>query len=359
MTDSKDSKNHLPTQKKIEDAREKGEIARSQEVNTATVYLAFCICIVSFGREILEGTVLTLRAIWEIGITTQARDIAVSPIGALRTALLQQLTLLGLVFVIMPAMVIVVNIARQSIIFTVGNIAFKRSRISPIEGIKNKIGPSGLFDFAKGIAKSTLFTLILIVFTAPPLEGFSIFVGFEHGQFLDYKFSTLKLLLIYISAISIVLAIFDIAWQKHLFTKKNMMSFQEMKEEMKDTESDPHFKAIRRQRGVDLTSTQLSQAIKEADVVIVNPTHFAAALSWDPQQAPAPIICATGIDHRALHIKAMAREIGIPIYVDIQTARSLAINLNVGDSIEPKHYAAVAAAIKFSKRQRRETFSSL
>ena len=354
MTDTKDSKNYLPTQKKIEDARAKGEIARSQEVNTATVYFAFCICMLTYGHEILAETVLTLRAIWEVGLNTQTQGFEVDSTGVLRSALQQHLTPVGLVFLVMPAMVIGVNVAKRSIIFTFGNIAFKRSRISPIGGIKNKLGPSGLFEFAKGVAKSTLFIIILTAFIAPPLEGFAIFAKFEYGQFLDYKFSTLTSLFIYISAISIALAILDIAWQNHLFTKKNMMAFQEMKEEVKDTESDPHFKAIRRQRGFDLTSTQLSQAIKEADVVIVNPTHFATALTWDLEQSPTPVVCASGIDHRALHIKTMARELGIPIYVDIQTARSLTINLNVGDSIEPRHYAAVAAAIRFSKTQRRE-----
>lgn len=347
---SDQDKNQLPTQKKLEDARLKGDIPRSPEINTTAVYLAFFLCLYISGGTILANVVLIFREVWSSHLATiiPPSDIMIQSTQSLLQELLPSI---GFLLLSMPVAVLAINIVRRGIVFTPSNLLPKTNRISPLEGLKNKLGPNGWFEFLKGVTKALIFSGIVIITISPDLSEFPHLSQIDHHQVLAFFFSQISEIFLYVTVISSSLAILDCGWQHHRHIKKNMMSHQEVKDEFKDAEGDPHFKAIRRQRGFEMTSQQMAQAVKDADVVIVNPTHYAVALTWNVEKASAPIVSALGVDHIALRIRSIAEEHSIPIHIDIPTARALALNCNIGDEIQPEHYAAVAAAIRFSRRR--------
>lgn len=352
MSDSQE-KTNLPTPKKLQDSRNKGEIVRSQEVNSAIIYLVLLTGIWSVSSVHVERSIFILQNLW---LSVSEADGAVTGGGGYsfsRTAVAKVMISAWLILLVLPISIIAFHLVRRGIIFTGANIHPKLSRMSPLSGVKNKFGLNGIFDFLKGVIKSTIFVLILIYLLSPQLADLPGYLLLLYPNFFGVFFEEVFLIVVVVAAISIGLAIVDYAWQHHRFIKKNMMSQQELKDEFKESEGDPHFKAKRRQIGAELTSHQLRKVVEEADVVIVNPVHFAVALEWKADVHVAPIVTGIGFDHRALLIKRLAQEYGRPIYVDIPTARALATNLSIGDVVPQEHYAAVAAAIRFA----RDTFS--
>jgi flagellar biosynthetic protein FlhB len=133
-----------------------------------------------------------------------------------------------------------------------------------------------------------------------------------------------------------------------------MMTRQEMTEEHKESEGDPHFRAHRRQRGQEIAMNRMLRAVPEADVVLVNPTHYAVALKWNRKDGRAPVCIAKGRDEVAARIRERANAAGVPVHRDPPTARALHAALDIGDEIGREHYQAVAAAIRFAEAMRKK-----
>ncbi len=136
--------------------------------------------------------------------------------------------------------------------------------------------------------------------------------------------------------------------------RKNRMSDKEIRDEMKDAEGDPHMKQQRRQRGQEIAMNQMLSDVPKADVIVVNPTHYAVALQWSRNQGEAPVVTAKGVDEVARRIREIAHESAIPIHRDPPTARALHASVEIGSEIAPDHYRAVAAAIRFADMIRRK-----
>ncbi len=153
--------------------------------------------------------------------------------------------------------------------------------------------------------------------------------------------------------VALIIGGIDFLWQRFDHLRKNRMSHQEVRDEVKQQEGDPHMKSERRARGAQIASEQMMADVPKADVIIVNPTHFAVALKWSREPGAAPHCVAKGVDHMALAIRKIASEHGVPIRHDPPTARALYATTRIGDQIDPDHYRAVAAAIRFAETMRR------
>lgn len=153
--------------------------------------------------------------------------------------------------------------------------------------------------------------------------------------------------------IAVTVAGVDLVWQRFDHARKLRMSFQDMKQEAKSSEGDPYIKAQRRQRGQAIATNRMLLDVPTADVVIVNPTHYAVALKWSRARGSAPVCVAKGEDEIALKIREIAATAGIPVHADPPTARALHATVELGREITPEHYRAVAAAVRFADRMRR------
>lgn len=351
-------KSHEPTQKKLDDARKKGEIARSNDVNVALSYFGIWLLLLTVGAFAISNLGVVLQTSLREAANPQ-RSLVFSS-GVFAPILLGAGSFVGL-FAAGPACLIVVALVSQrALIFTLSKLMPKLSRISVIKNAGNKFGRGGLFEFAKSFVKLTVYSLCLALFlwaNADIVVGAS--AGTDRGAILvlfDLLISFLSLVVLIAAAIAII----DYGWQVMEHQRKNRMSHKEMRDQSKDSEGDPHLKQARRMRAQEIAHSQMMSDVPTADVIIVNPTHYAVALKWEGSRTAAPICVAKGVDEIALRIRAVASDSKVAIHSDPPTARALFAVVEIGQEIKPEHYAAVAVAIRFAEAlrqgKRREAF---
>ncbi len=352
--DDSGEKTHDPTPKKLEDARKKGDIAKSNDLTVAMVYLGFLIAIMATG-----GTAIGLAAS-KLTIFLSSPDLLLDKIlgpGGLRltgSIVLSIIAPLAPLFALPFAAAILSLIGQQAIIVAPSKLAVKLNRISPIAGAKNKFGTSGLVEFAKTFIK--MFAVGLVVFFY--LRGkFDEIIGLTRSSpvaMAGMMMEVLVDLLISICVLAVLVGVADLLWQKFNHQKKLRMSFQDLKDEGKAAEGDPHTKAQRRQRGREIATNRMMLDVPKADVIIVNPTHYAVALKWSKKKGSAPVCVAKGEDEVAARIREIASEAGVPIHSDPPTARAIHATVKVGREIPPEQYRAIAAALRFAEIMRKK-----
>ncbi len=350
--DNDQEKEHAPSQKKLDDARKKGEIPRSQDLTTAGMYAGFLVAIVGFGAQVVAtfgGLTMSMLDRPDVLSDLVFAESGTSVAGGFLVELAKSLIPL---FVLPGAVVIVLLVSTRSIVFAPDKITPKLSRISVVSNAKNKFGRSGLFEFVKSMSKLLIYSAVLALFLSyklPEIIGSLSASPAMAGRMLAVL--SIQFLSI-VFGISLVLGGVDFMWQTQEHIRKNRMSMQDLKDEHKSSEGDPHAKQQRRQKGYDIAMNSMMSAIPDADVVIVNPTHYAVVLTWSRDQGSAPTCVAKGVDEVAHKIREIANENAVPIHSDPPTSRALYASVEVGDEVPPDLYRAVAAAIRFSEEIR-------
>ncbi|KAA2315578.1 flagellar biosynthesis protein FlhB [Pseudooceanicola sediminis] len=350
--DQSSEKPHEPTQRKLQKAREQGEVPRSNDLSTAAAYGGLCIAGVAVGGPALirlGGTLQSLIDRPESLAPLYFDGAGTTPTGGLMASVALSL----LPFFLVPAVAaLTAVIAQQAFVVSADKIRPKLSRISVISNAKNKFGRGGLFEFFKSFAKLLIYSACLYFFVSAKLPEMI------NTLYLGPGITTATLLrlciefLFIVFLISLVIGGVDFLWQRAEHMRKNRMSDKDMRDEFKDSEGDPHMKQQRRQRGQEIANSQMMADLPKADVVIVNPTHYAVALKWDRTRGSAPVCLAKGVDEVAAVMRRIAGEHAIPIHSDPPTARKLHATVEIGDQIDPDDYRAVAAAIRFADQMR-------
>ncbi|WP_394180909.1 flagellar type III secretion system protein FlhB [Yoonia maritima] len=350
-TDASD-KQFEPTQKKLDDAREKGEIAKSTDLTTAAAYGGLLLVGMTMGAQALVNLGTSLAAILSQAdeISVLIFDGSVQPMqgGIIRAVMVNTAPWFGL-----PTLLAVFSIiAQRAFVVTTSKIEPKLNRISLISGIKNKFGRQGLFEFAKSLAKLTIYATIMGFFLRSQLERIVASMYQPPGIVVAILGKILLELMAIVVVVAIVLGGADYLWQRAEHIRKNRMSRKDMTDEMKQSEGDPMMKQQRRMKGQAIAMNKMLAEVPTADVVIVNPTHYAVALKWDRASKTAPICVAKGVDESAAKIREIAFENAVPVHSDPPTARALHAGVEIGQTIDPEHYRAVAAAIRFAETMR-------
>lgn len=342
-----------PTPQRLAEARRKGDIPRSQDVNTAATYLALLAVVATSGGLALQqaGSVLMVF----IDQPDRLTGLILGPGGAGLSAsiIAQALSALAPVFVVPIAAVIVSLFAQQAITVSGDKLRPKLDRISILANAKRKFGVAGIVEFLKALVKLLAIATALTLFLVRDLDRMIGATTAEPKVLGGLLLRSLFVILLLTTLIAVTIAAVDFVWQRFEHTRRLRMSFQDMREEAKQSEGDPHMKAQRRSRAEAIASNQMMLDVPKADVVIVNPTHFAVALKWSRRKGSAPACVAKGEGALALRIRAVAETAGVPIHSDPPTARALFATVPVGREIAPEHYRAVAAAIRFSERMRK------
>lgn len=345
-------KSHEPTQRRLEEMRRQGDVPRSAELTSAAGLLGFTLGLT------MSGGGLAL-AIGDMGITLLGQADRVAPRLLSAQGGLSGRILGGVLMPLIPvfgiplAMILGLAFVQRSLIMVPSRLAPKLSRISPIATARHRFGREGLVAFARSLAKAALVLVTLgyvIMPVLPELVGRADLDAAPASLWLGHL--ALRLLAA-TSALAVVFGGLDWGWQWWLHRQRALMSREELKEEMRDSDGDPHLKAHRRRRGQEIALNKMMAEVKGADVVIVNPTHYAVALKWKRSDRRPPRVVAKGVDDVAARIRARAAESGVPIYSDPPTARALHASVPLGKTIPPDHYRAVAAAIRFAERMRR------
>ncbi len=346
-------KEYEATQKRLDEARKRGEVPRSPEITTAAAYGGLVLAALIAG----PATVDRLGALGT-GFLAQPDRLGATILGpgdgALGGILASFAVAIAPFFVAPIILVIVALVAQRAIIFTPEKLMPKASRVSPLSNAKQKFGRSGLFEFAKSFVKLVVISSILGLFLAARMDEILATLALPPGPVARHLGELVIAFLFLTLIVAASIAIIDYLWQRAEHLRRNRMSHKDMKDEMKESEGDPHLRQKRRQRGYEIATRRMIADVAKSDVVIVNPTHFAVALRWRRTDQAAPVCLAKGVDAVAARIREAAQEGGIPLYRDAATARRLHAEVEIGDEILPAHYRAVAAAIRFSEKMRKK-----
>lgn len=342
-----------PTQHKLDEARKKGDVARSSDLDTAATYGGILIVALAAGASTTERAGSAMQALLDQPGVIADLVFDGSGASALSGLLIAMVLALAAWFVIPASLVILSNLAQQSLVFAPEKLRPKLSRVNPIQNAKNKYGVTGLFEFAKSFVKLLAFSAVLGIYLMARLSDMAGSVHAEARMIGALMMDMIIEFLLVVLVVTLAIGAIDFLWQRFDHRRKLRMSHKDVRDEHKNQEGDPYFKQERRQRGTRIAMDQMMANVPEADVVIVNPTHFAVALKWSRLPGSAPECVAKGQDHVALAIRERAFELGVPVHSDPPTARALFASVEIGQEISPDHYQAVAAAIRFAETMRR------
>ncbi len=351
--DDESDKSLEPTQHKLDEARKKGDVARSADLDTAATYGGILLVALAAGAATTERAGAAMQALLDQPGAIADLVFDGSGASALSGVLIAMAGSLAAWFVIPAALVILSNLAQQSLVFAPEKLRPKLSRINPIQNAKNKYGITGLFEFAKSLVKLLAFSAVLGVYLMARLSDMAGSVHAEARMVGALMMDMIVEFMMVVLLVTLAIGSVDFLWQRFDHRRKLRMSHKEVRDEHKNQEGDPHFKQERRQRGTRIAMEQMMGDVPDADVVIVNPTHFAVALKWSRLPGSAPECVAKGQDHVALAIRERAFEAGVPVHHDPPTARALFATVEIGQEITPDHYQTVAAAIRFAETMRR------
>ena len=349
-----EDKQFEPTQKKLDDARRKGEIAKSNDLITAAGYAGLLIAALSIGPSLMIGFASAMTT-----LLSQASELAQisfdGPQQPLMGGVLFETGRSFLLWFLIPmAMAILAVFAQRAFVFAPSKLVPKLSRISPMTGAKNKLGREGLFEFAKSFAKLLLYSGLLGTYLIFEFDRM-VATMFLSPAMITVEMARLTVtLLLIVLIIAFALGALDFLWQRAQHLRKNKMSRKELMDELKQSDGDPMLKQQRRQKGIDLATNQMLAEVGSADVVIVNPVHYAVALKWSRLPGSAPKCVAKGVDEIAARIREAAAEHAIPIYSDPPTTRAVYAATEIGEEIDVSFYRPVAAAIRFAEKMRRK-----
>lgn len=338
-----------PTQKRLDDALERGDVAKSQEVNTWFMIAGATLVISSFSGSI-GGIQTPLR-----NLIANSWMIRVDGPGLLM--LMQNLeyvlfAALGLPILMLIIAAIAGNMLQHRLVWSAESLTPKFSKISPMEGAKRIFGKQALANFAKGLFKLTALGSVMTAILWPERHRLESMLRFDPAALLGVIISLTLHLMGAVVAMLAVVAIADYFFQYRQWYERQKMSLREMKDEFKQSEGDPHIKGRIRQLRQQRMKKRMMAAVPKASVIITNPTHYSVALSYE-RGMPAPICVAKGVDLIALKIREIAGEHNIPIVENVPLARALYANVEIDEEIPVEHYHAVAEIIGYVMGLRR------
>ncbi len=344
-------KEHDPTQKRLDDARQRGEFARSQDLLSAAGIAGFVLVSIGMGAAaLMQAGEAAMVMIDQSGRIADAMAHGGKPV--LMQALAAMMMPL-LPFLLVPGLaVIAVLFATRGLVLSGQKLMPKLSRISPMATARQKFGLDGLFEFGKSTVKLLVISVALGLFVVQRAPAIMNSLALAPAMSLMLMLRLLSEFLLLALVILGAVGGLDFFWQHFRHQRRNRMSRKDLIDEMKESEGDPHVKGQRRQRAQEIATNQMLADVPGADVIIVNPTHYAVALKWQRGSRTAPICVAKGVDEIAARIREKAAEGGVPVHSDPAAARAIYASVDIGEQIKTEHFKAVAAAIRFAEAMR-------
>jgi flagellar biosynthetic protein FlhB len=348
-------KTEKATPKKRQDARKKGQVLKSAEVNTAVLTTCMFIIIFAMGGWIVRNMSALLSHylgnMWTVQSDPGQADIAASIGLAIQEFLWMLLPLMAVAFVIG----IVVNLAQVGFLVTGETIKPKLSKISPIQGFKKLFSVRSVVEMLKAILKITMITFVVY---QEYMKNFNAFPGM---MLLDLPNAAAVILdmamaiAIKACAVLIVIGLADYLYQWWEYERNLKMSKHEVKQEIKQNEGDPLIRHKRREKQRQMSMMRMMRAIPDADVVITNPTHYAVAVRYNEAENDAPVVLAKGKDRVAAKIRQIAEEHRVEIVENKPVAQALYMACEVGQRIPFDMFAAVAEILSYVYKKRHST----
>ncbi|WP_199258780.1 flagellar type III secretion system protein FlhB [Paracoccus binzhouensis] len=352
MSEDDDDKQYDASESKLRKAREEGDVPRSAELQSALMYLGFWFAVIFAAAWAVPAWVrMAARALgsepWPDAAGRSVMDLA-------RALALQAggATLAAVAIMALPILLGIV--VQRSLVLTPKKLLPDPKRINPFRNAGQKFGKSGLVSFAISLGKALLVGAGGWFLYGALLSWLMRSESMAELQWVEALGLILRRAIWLALGIGIAFAGIDLLWKRLEYLKRHRMTRREMQDEHKESEGDPHLKAARRQKGVDIVLSSMLADVEKADVIIVNPTHYAVALEWKRGSGRAPVCLAKGVDEVARRIRERANDHRVPIWSDPPCARALHATVEIGAEIRPEHFAPVAAAIRFAEAMRKK-----
>ena len=348
-------KTEEPSAKKLRESMEKGQFAKSREFAPLSVlvvgYAGFLTLSPSWGIDHQNFAINMFRWTGEVSHNPQ------STLHHMSADIMQHLwNIMGIPFVLLWVLVVFLNLAHHRFVIPKEALKFDIKKIDPISNAKEKFFSfNPLVELFKSLLKLGLLGYIVWRIVGKQWTTFPTLLWTTPSRSLQMLHETVWDIFWGCIPMVIFIAILDFGYQWYDNRKKLMMSRQELKDEMKNTDGNPEVKMQQRKRAYEMLSSKVNQQVPQADVVVVNPTHFSVALRYDKSEADAPIVVAKGVDFLALRIRLLADQHDIPIVENPPLARGLYFQTKEGQQIPPDFYAAVAEVLAMIYRRRNQS----
>lgn len=337
-----------PTPKRLQDAREKGQVARSQEVNHWFIILGFALIL-----GVMSPWVVNRIGLAMLPFIERPHDIIVesSTAQTLMYETVKEVAIaLSLPFLAMIVLALASGFLQFGLIFSFETLKPKLSKLSLVSGFKKIFGSRAIMEFLKGVLKITLIGAVIAAVIWPEGQKIVNLSDLQPQEILAFLRVESLRILIAVLAMMTVIAAADFAYQRYKHIKEMRMTRQEVRDETKQAEGDPLVKSRLRQIRMERSRRRMMAAVPSADVVVTNPTHYAIALKYNSEEMNAPTVVAKGIDDVALRIRDVARQNEVPLVENRPLAHALYDAVEIDEEVPPEHYKAVAEIIGYVMR---------
>jgi len=332
-----------PTQKRLDEAREKGDIASSRELGHWFMLAAGTLAVVALAPAAASTIVGDLAVFIE-----RPHTLNVDGLQGIAGRLIADVGLaLAPIVALLVAAAIAQGLVQHGAMLTPERIKPDLSKLSPLAGAKRMFSLRSVAELVKGLFKIGIVAVVAWVVLDGLLDGLPLLAMVPVGDGLDRLYDALVVMLAGVVAAMTVVALADVVWQHFSHRRKLRMTRQELRDEHKQSEGDPHIKARLRQIRVERSRRRMMAAVPTADVVITNPTHYAVALKYDQSTMRAPRVVAKGVDDLARRIRETAAAHDVAIFESPPLARALYAGVELDQEIRAEHYQAVAEIIAF------------
>lgn len=351
--DDDQEKSEEPSARKLEKAREEGNVSKSQEVSSTILLFMIFLVLSWYGDSLVEQS-RQLFVEFFMAIDQPVFNIDQAIYFSHRAGVIGAI-MVGPILLLLVVASIASNVVQTGPVFSLSVMGFKGSRISPLAGFGRLFSSKGLVELTKGLVKITLISIVIWQTVSGNIDTFMNLCLVPLNNILSETGHWTSTLVGRILAILLVLALADAAYQRFQYRKELRMTKQEVKDEYKQMEGDGQIKGQRRRLALKrIKKRRLDHAVLNSDVVVTNPTHFAVALRYDPDKSMAPIIMAKGTRLRALKIREFAQKYDIPILENPPVARALFATGEEDQQIPTELYQAVAEILAWVFKQKKE-----
>jgi flagellar biosynthetic protein FlhB len=342
--DSENEKTEDPTQKRLDDAHQKGDVVKSQEVNTWFMIAGATLVLSTFSGSVGGGILNPLRNL--IANSWMIRTDSAGLLALTQSLEYALLAAIGVPMLMLMLAAIAGNMIQHRLVWSSESLKPKFSKVSPGAGFKRIFGKQAVANFLKGLFKLVALGVVMTMVLWPERHRLEAFVHFDPAAIMGVTTTLTIQLMGAVVAMLAAVAIADYFFQYRQWFERQKMSLQEMKEEFKQSEGDPHIKGRIRQIRMERAKKRMMASVPKASVIITNPTHYSVALSYERGMS-APICVAKGTDLVALKIREIAKQHEIPIVENVPLARALYATVEIDDEIPVEHYHAVAEIIGY------------
>lgn len=344
-TNSSQERTEAPSERRLKEARKEGKVARSRELNTAVLMMIGIAAFLWFADGLMQMLLIVMRQTMQLdqSLLHDTRQMGL----ALSTALIEMLkTLVPMLTAIFVAMWIAASLP-GGVIFSWSLLAFKGSRLSPLQGLSKILGKSSLLELLKSVIKIALLMGSMAAFLVQLAKRLVALQSQPLPLSLHEGLQLLFLTLLLMATLLLLVAAIDIPFQYKSVMDKIKMTRQEVKEERKTSDGDPLIKSRIRQIQYQFARRRIEERVPKADVIITNPTHFAVALRYSEKDAKAPYVVAKGVDEMALRIRAIGTQHQKEILEIPALARAIYRSTRVDQEVPSALYAAVAYVLTY------------